>query len=218
MQPIHQSGWCFLGQCVLLWWVVVWQHPSCQPSAWSPGKGFVRCPPSQTLIPGGTAAIYIHIIHTLVILFCTRSTLGLCLKRDSSICTITPWPPSITGPSLISLVEHTSLNHRYTSTAVFRAFLVGSSASRYAVEESQGDYYKSIILVIILVIMKKLVAYRILVQKAGNKGIVLSLACKEHKPYKYANYIGLFHFLLDPCFPAFYITIGFKSNIPPNFS
>ena len=68
-------------------------------------------------------------MQTPVILFCTTSTLGLCLKSDSSVCTTTPLPPSITGPSFISLVEHTSLSHWYTSTAVLRATLAHSAVS-----------------------------------------------------------------------------------------
>ena len=36
-------------------------------------------------------------------------TLHLCTNRDSSICTTTPFPPSIVGPSLNSRVEQTSL-------------------------------------------------------------------------------------------------------------
>ena len=44
-------------------------------------------------------------------------TLGLWRNKDSSICTTTPGPPRvIVIPK--SLVEQTSLSHRYTSTAV----------------------------------------------------------------------------------------------------
>ena len=42
-------------------------------------------------------------------------TLHLCTNRDSSICTTTPFPPSIVGPSFNSQVEQTSLQNWYTS-------------------------------------------------------------------------------------------------------
>ena len=58
-----------------------------------------------------------------------KSTFGLWLNSDSSICTITPGPPSITGPSLIRRVEQTSLSHWYTSTAVLLDTFVHSAVS-----------------------------------------------------------------------------------------
>ena len=45
-------------------------------------------------------------------------TFGLCLKRDSSICTVMPCPPSMIGGSCKRRVVHTSRNHWYTSMAV----------------------------------------------------------------------------------------------------
>lgn len=83
----------------------------------------VICPSSSVVLwkwKCKTVHTYTYTYTYTLCTFFTLCTLGLCLKRDSSIWTITPTPPSTTGPSLMSLVEHTSLNHWYTSIAVFR--------------------------------------------------------------------------------------------------